>query len=269
MTPRLCLNTATIRQAPFRDRFRIVREAGFSGIGLWTDDIDQYLSEGGALDDIRALLSENDLVVPEMSYLGGWQRLDGGSLPEAQEEARRLCRMTRDVGCPMIGAVPSRHVGDLGEAAEDLAALADIARDYGIVVGLEFYGSAGQIKSLDVALDVIARADRPNAGLLYDAFHFFLGESLFADVGKIPIDKLFMVHLSDAEDLPRERLFEYHKHRVLPGEGIAEVRRSVRGLIARGYDGWFSVEIFNDDYLPDDPSHLARCSREKAEDLFG
>ena len=268
MALKLCLNTATIRQAPFEEQFRVAHEAGFTGIGLWTEDIDRYLAGEKTLADVRALLAEHHLAVPEVSYLGDWQYGEQAEKARGLEEARRRCRITASLGCPMIGAVPSAEFGDLGEAATDYARLADVAAESGLAVGLEFYGSAKQMRGLDCALDVITRADRPNGGLLYDAFHFYLGDSAYEDIDRIPIEKLFMVHLSDAEDVSRERLFEYHKHRVPPGRGIGGIKRGLDQLAVRGYTGWYSVEIFNDDYLPRDPLELAQEARQAAEEVL-
>ena len=55
--------------------------------------------------------------------------------------------------------------------------------------------------------------------------------------------------------------------RVFPGEGVhtVEVADMVRQLVARGYRGDFSFEVFNDDYVQLQPSFVAARARRAAE----
>ena len=67
-----CLNSSTIKPAGLRQKIEIASEAGYDGIELWHDDIDQYLREGGAIADVRKWLQDRGLSVPTTIYLKDW-----------------------------------------------------------------------------------------------------------------------------------------------------------------------------------------------------
>jgi sugar phosphate isomerase/epimerase len=83
--------------------------------------------------------------------------------------------------------------------------------------------------------------------------------------------KIFLVQLSDflwrAVRSPEERIETARHFRVFPGEGVhtAEIADLVRRLVARGYRGDFSFEVFNDDYVQLEPAFVAARARRAAE----
>ena len=62
------LNSSTIRPTPILDKINIAAEAGYVGIELWHDDIDDYVRSGGALSDLRKSLDDLGLAVPTTIY---------------------------------------------------------------------------------------------------------------------------------------------------------------------------------------------------------
>ncbi|HMG24055.1 MAG TPA: hypothetical protein VK607_22120, partial [Kofleriaceae bacterium] len=91
------------------------------------------------------------------------------------------------------------------------------------------------------------------------------------DLDAIDVRKIFLVQLSDflwRDVRSSEERIETARHfRVFPGEGVhtAEVADLVRRLVARGYRGDFSFEVFNDDYVQLRPSFVAARARRAAE----
>lgn len=79
--------------------------------------------------------------------------------------------------------------------------------------------------------------------------------------------RLFIFHISDAQDLPREQLED--RHRLLPGVGILPLAEIVAGLRRIGYDRVASVEIFRPEYWERDPMELARDARAAVARVFG
>src|SRR4029078_4504258 len=83
--------------------------------------------------------------------------------------------------------------------------------------------------------------------------------------------KIFLLPLSASlwrELRSSEERIETARHfRVFPGEGVhtVEVADIVRHLVARGYRGDFSFEVFHDDYVQLKPSFVAARARRAAE----
>ena len=74
-----------------------------------------------------------------------------------------------------IGASRLTVVGDSADfaaVADKLAEMAELALPYGIAVDLEFMPFR-PVQSLAHAVDVVTRADHPNAHILIDALHVF------------------------------------------------------------------------------------------------
>jgi 4-hydroxyphenylpyruvate dioxygenase len=106
---------------------------------------------------------------------------------------------------------------------------------------------------------MVAAADRNNGGILVDTFLFHEGGSNLADLDTVPLDRIFNVQLADAKPLPRDQL-NMLEDRLLPGEGVAPVGEVVARLAARGYAGWWTVEIFNPDYAALAPRAAANAA---------
>src|SRR5436190_297053 len=114
-----------------------------------------------------------------------------------------------------------------------------------------------------LASEIVDRVGRPNVGLVIDSFHFYAGGSTIESIDAVDPARLFVFHINDAEDLPREMLED--RHRLLPGLGILPLEQIVAALRRIGYDRVTSVEIFRPEYWERDPFVLAREARAAVE----
>jgi 2-keto-myo-inositol isomerase len=145
--------------------------------------------------------------------------------------------------------------------------MAAIARDHGVRIGFEFLGFRDcSVNTLRAARAIVEEVADPAVGLVIDAFHYYVGGSTWEMLDGLDHRALFIVHLDDAEDRPREHLTD--AHRLLPGEGVIPLRPLLRRLEALGYDGVYSVELFRPEYWTWEPLHLARVARERLDALF-
>ena len=79
------------------------------------------------------------------------------------------------------------------------------------------------------APELIGDAD---VGILFDTWHV-------PEVSHV--DRIAGVHIADRRE-PTRSAFD----RVLPGDGVLDLRTVVHALEAGGFDGWYDVEIFSD-----------------------
>lgn len=77
-----------------------------------------------------------------------------------------------------------------------------------------------------------------------------------------------MVHLVDAPALALDVLQVSRHHRVFPGEGVLPLPDLVRRLRAKGYTGFNSLEIFNDEYWRRERGGLAKDGMASLQRLF-
>ena len=100
-------------------------------------------------------------------------------------------------------AIGSRHIvgqlpdPDLHRATEHFGRLCDLALDFGLTVDLEF-PSWMEVGDLATAAAVVAAVDRPNAGILVDALHFFRSGSSPPELAPLPRAWFRFVQLCDA-----------------------------------------------------------------------
>ncbi|MPW19631.1 TIM barrel protein [Paraburkholderia sp. CNPSo 3157] len=279
---RFALSPVTIAQCSFDEAFEQTARAGFTGIGLRYDQFERYLEQGGSVDDVKRLLAANGLRFAEAAFLAEWQY--HGGLPLVSRRRRSgaddetSARLTKRLHaflahceqfeCANVTAVPAlRETGDLDVAAEEFATLCDIAQPYGVRLCVEFMGTAPQICDLQSGADLVTRAGRKNGGLLIDTFLFHQGHSRIEHIARVPVEKIFNVQLADAKSRPRDQL-DMLADRVFPGEGAANVRAVVDALVQHGYDGWWTVELFNPEYAKTDAKSIASHAFASAVALF-
>ena len=75
------------------------------------------------------------------------------------------------------------------------------------------------------------------------------------------------MQLADAKRKPREQL-NMLADRLFPGDGVIPIQPLVNALIARGYEGWWTVELFNLDYAAAPAEVIAARAAASAGALF-
>jgi 2-keto-myo-inositol isomerase len=116
------------------------------------------------------------------------------------------------------------------------------------------------IRTLAQGWEVVEAAERDNLGLVFDTYHFHVGGSTPDSLDRFDIERLYVVHINDAEDLPLAELTD--GHRLLPGEGVLPLTEMVSRLHGRGYDGAYSVEVMRPAYHERDPLEYAKAGFE-------
>jgi sugar phosphate isomerase/epimerase len=118
---------------------------------------------------------------------------------------------------------------------ERFAQLCDLAAGYGIHPHLEFMPWT-DVRDLQQAMRIVANADRPNACVLVDAFHFNRSGSSLDDLARLAPQRMRYAQLCDvAGPVPAdmdEILRQARNERRFPGEGDADLTGLLRGLPA-------------------------------------
>jgi 2-keto-myo-inositol isomerase len=250
MADRIALNSATIKQAGLARTLEIARQVGYTGVGLWVDEVEQAQARGVTLPDLAGALADHELELAELCSVAGWMWAAGADKREALEAARHAFRAAEFLSCPWVAASASTGVGDLRSAAEDFAGLCDLAATFGVGCALEFPGGAAQVRDLKTAWQIVREAGRGNAGLLLDTFHFHKGGSSLADLRAVPAEAIALVQLSDCQDLPLGELED--AHRIFPGLGVIPLEQILGVLREGGYQGGYSLDLHNPSYWDGD-----------------
>jgi sugar phosphate isomerase/epimerase len=239
----------------FRERVAATRAGAFTGLSLWGRDYRVARDEGLSDLDIRLLLADHGLSVAELDP--GWWWLPGASEihipPEHDEEEifrfgeREMFAIADAVGARALNAVDVFGGSwSLDEAASAFAALCDRAAEHGLLVHLEFLPWS-RIPDLATAWQVVGAADRPNGGIMLDAWHYFRGSPDGALLRSIPGSSILGVQLCDAPAAPEPDPLHATLHeRLLPGEGELPLRSLLADLAVTGTAAPLGVEVFSD-----------------------
>ncbi|MEZ5826268.1 MAG: TIM barrel protein [Geminicoccaceae bacterium] len=93
--------------------------------------------------------------------------------------------------------------------------------------------------------------------IILDSFHT-LGRKLNPQsIRSIPGDRIFFVQLADAPLIEMDLLYWSRHFRNMPGEGDLDVPAFMQAVMATGYDGPVSLEIFNDQFRGGSPRAIA------------
>ena len=259
---RYSLNASTIRPTPIMDKIRIAGQAGYGAIELWHDEIDQHVSSGGTLANLKTALENHGLVVPTTIYLGEWFDATDDTWPSVRDECTRRMRQAAALGAPYIIAGPADGRPDYKLGARRYGELLEIGDAIGVKPAMEFLGFVEQLNTIEDAMEIMTDSGHPHATTVLDPFHIFRGNGDVESISKLTADQIAISHFNDTPANPPRA--EQHDHsRVMPGEGHLDLARYCELLTATGYNGWLSLELFNEQYWAEDPLEVARTGLEK------
>lgn len=235
------------------EKVRAARDAGFVAVEVWTHDVDAQ--EGGATA-LRGLLADNGVRALDYQVLRDFDGAPDHRRQAARDGAERHLDVARELGASTILVAASTDPDCVPErVVQDLRWLADRAAERSLTVAYESLSWSSRSPTLPQAWASVRDADHEALGIVIDPFHTFVRERTAADLDGIPVDKIFLVQLSDLVELvPEERLIETARHhRVLPGDGVFDIHSVLARLLRDGYRGPIGLEVFNDDMRADDP----------------
>ena len=262
---KLALNGATTMKASLVEDIRAASAAGFDCLEIWAAKLRKFL-QSGTTADLKSLFEEHGLEPYSINSIESITFRDMAAHARLLEECEELCRVASEINCPYVVVVPSPLPEDksqsdaLEESVRVLEELGRIAEGHNVALAFEFLGQPHcSVQTLAQAAEIVEQLARPNVGLVLDSFHFYAGGSRIESIDALDAQKLFIFHINDAEDLPREQLED--SHRLLPGLGILPLKEIIGALRRINYDRVTSVEIFRPEYWERDAQELAREAR--------
>ncbi len=248
------MDTITLA-GPLEAKLEAMAEAGFSQVMLKANDLVGHPQGWKAA---VAAVKASGLRGTGFQVLRDFEGLSGHLHQYKVDIAKTMLEMCAALGCKVLLACSSTSVhasDDAGHLARDLRKLAMLALPLGIRIAYEGLSWGRHINEFTTAWDLVARADCPNLGVGLDSFHILAAKTPLDALDEIDPAKIFLVQLSDfmwqETRTFEERITTARTYRVFPGEGVhtPQVAEMVLKLDALGYQGDYSFEVFNDDYV--------------------
>jgi len=260
---KIALNGATTMKADLETDLHAAKLAGFDFLEIWKSKLRDFLKTN-SVSDLQRMFEAGGVPPLSINSIEHISFRSPEDYAKIKSECEELSSVAATLGCPYIVVVPGRlpqpapsREEIVAESIRVLTELAAIARRYGVALAFEFLGQKDcSVQTLDLAAEIVRESAQQNLGLVIDSFHFYAGGSALEMIEQLESDRLFIFHINDAEDLPRDELQD--SHRLLPGLGILPLVELIEAFKHIGYDRVASVEIFRPEYWERDPLELAR-----------
>ncbi|WP_225028096.1 bifunctional sugar phosphate isomerase/epimerase/4-hydroxyphenylpyruvate dioxygenase family protein [Xinfangfangia pollutisoli] len=242
----------------FADKLTAIAEAGFDGIEIFEQD---FLASDFSPRAAGQMVRDHGLAITLFQPFRDFEGLPEPLRSRAFARARRKFDLMAELGTDLVLVCSSTHpeaMGGIDRAAADFHELGEIAAERGLRVGYEALCWGRHVNDHRDAWEVVRRADHPNVGLILDSFHT-LGRGIDPEtIRRIPGDRIFFVQMADAPAIPMDLLYWSRHFRNMPGEGDLDLTGFTRAVIATGYSGPLSLEIFNDQFRAGPARQTAR-----------
>ena len=222
--------------------------AGFRCVEIFENDLTFY---PGAARDVRRIADDLGLTIIALQPLRDFEGVPAARRQRNLDRARAKLELTVELGAPLLclcSSVAPDALGEPARIADDLSELAEIARGAGLRIGYEALSWGRHVKDWTAAWEIVARADKPNLGIVLDSFHICVRGNSIAPIADLPADRIALVQVSDAPDLTMDPMSLSRHYRCYPGQGDYPIVDYLEAVAKTGYAGPVSLEIFNEQF---------------------
>ncbi len=239
---------------------------GFPAVDTNADMLNRCVVTLG-VEGARGHLREEGVQLGALWLPVDW-RQDGDTFQRGLIRLAEAARQAADLGCrrsstwmmPSV-AEPPHHVALT--LVRRVRTIASILNCFGISLAIEYvapfhlrnlhphpfiYNLAGMLEFVDAV-------DRPGVGVLLDPIHWHCAGETLADLAALDLSRIVHVHLDDVPAGPVEMVRD--NGRVLPGEGVLDLKGFLGLLRAKGYSGFVATEILTAEPPKVSPEEMA------------
>ena len=231
--------------------------AGFDGVEIFENDL---VACAWSPTEIRRRAEDLGLSMELYQPFRDFEAVPPDRLAHNLRRARRKLELACLLGAPLLlvcSSVSDLATDDDSLASEQLHQLAALAEEHGLRVAYEALSWGRHVNDYEHAWRIVEAASHPALGVCLDSFHILSRGTDLDAIGSIPSDKLFFLQLADAPLLSMDVLQWSRHHRCFPGQGSFDLPGFLQRVVAAGYRGPWSLEVFNDVFRQADPGHTA------------
>jgi 4-hydroxyphenylpyruvate dioxygenase len=239
------------------EKLNAIAAAGFDGVEIFENDL---LYFDGPPAEVRTICADLGLRVLLFQPFRDFEAAPRPRMAKNFDRAEIKFDVMEQLGADLMLVCSNTAPDALADdsiAAQDLRALGERAARRGFRIGYEALAWGRQVNTFGHAWKIVQAADHAAVGLVVDTFHTFAVEDDDAPIAKIPGDRIFFAQLADAPLMRLDPLSWSRHFRLFPGQGAFPVTRFTRNVLASGYNGPISLEIFNDEFRAAPPRPTA------------
>ena len=239
------------------DKLSAASAAGFDAIELFEPDL---IASPHKPAEVRRRCEELGLEVALYQPLRDFEAMPRERFESNLRRAEAKFDVMNELGADLIlicSNVSEHAIDDDAVAAAQLRELAERGAARGIRIAYEALAWGRHVRDYDHAWRIVAAGDHPNLGTCLDSFHILSRGADPAGIRDIPAEKIFFLQLADAPHLVMDVLQWSRHYRSFPGQGGFDLPAFLRHVLAAGYRGPLSLEVFNDVFRQADPARMA------------
>ncbi|MGF9564209.1 sugar phosphate isomerase/epimerase and 4-hydroxyphenylpyruvate domain-containing protein [Neorhizobium sp. JUb45] len=241
----------------FPEKLAAIAAAGFDGVEIFEND---FLAFDGSPADVGRMVRDHGLEITLFQPFRDFEGMPEPLRSRTFDRAERKFDIMQQLGTDLVlvcSNVSPASLGGIDRAAADFHELGERAAKRGLRVGYEALAWGRHINDHRDAWEIVRRADHANIGIILDSFHTLSRKIDINSIRSIPKDKIFIVQMADAPLIDMDLLYWSRHFRNMPGEGDLPVTEFTAAVAATGYDGYLSLEIFNDQFRGGSPKAIA------------
>jgi len=240
------------------DKLQAIAAAGFDGAEIFENDL---LSAPESPREIGAIMRDLGLACTLFQPFRDLEGLPDDLRARAFERMKRKFEVMDHLGTDLVllcSNCSPHALDDRARMVDDLGALGEMAAAHGKRVGYEALAWGRYVWDHREAWALVRDVDHPNIGLVLDSFHSLARKVPSSSIGDIRPEKLFIVQVADAPMLQMDPLSWSRHFRCMPGQGEFPLDDWAEAIRRIGYNGYWSLEIFNDRFRAGSASGVAR-----------
>ena len=239
------------------EKLTAIARANFDGVEIFENDLITSLMPPA---EVRRRLADLGPAIDLYQPFRDFEAMPAEVFPHSLRRAERKLDLMAELGATTLlvcSNVSEHAVDDDALAAEQLHRLAELAHDRGIRIAYEALAWGRHVDDYRHSYDIVAAADHPHLGLCLDSFHILSRGDDPAGIRQIPWQKIFFVQVADAPQLSMDVLQWSRHHRCFPGQGSFDLPGFLEHVVASGYRGPLSLEVFSDIFRRAEPGRTA------------
>ncbi len=229
-----------------REKLEAIAAAGFRAVELFENDLIAY---PGSPTEVRRLCEDLELKIVTCQPFRDFEGMPAEKRQRTFDRAERKFDLLQELGTDLLfvcSSVAPDAQGGIDRLAADFRELGERAAKRNLRVGYEALAWGRHINDYRDAWEIVRRADHSAVGTVLDTFHICARGLEFNPIRAIPGDRIFLVQIADAPRMQMDYLSWGRHWRCLPGQGEFDLVGFMDALTTTGYDGFLSLEIFND-----------------------
>lgn len=267
-----CINQATVLPLDTLDFLVQARDAGFRLVELDITKLEEAVQRHG-LPKVKDTVTAADVKIVSLNAIENYPILSSNEIRSSLERCEGIFKLSRELECEVAVVNPNEYHAPMRRRTElafdsFIRKTTKIARQYSVRMAYEFVAYENRIyNTLAASLEGLSRWDSDvTIGLVLDIFHLFRSGEAVSQIPERMMNRVWIFHVNDAPPMPMSELND--SHRVLPGDGVINIQKSLEELGRAGFSGPVSLELFNRSYWEKPAAEVLRESWDRLQELL-